>query len=43
MAEKRTKADKAQRQADQLENKARHPGPRKKKTSASALAKLPDR
>jgi hypothetical protein len=43
MAEKRTKADKAQRQADQLENQARHPGARKKKTSASALAKLPDR
>ena len=31
MAEKRTKADKAQRQADQLEKKARHPAPRKKR------------
>jgi hypothetical protein len=31
MAEKRTKADKAQRQADQLEKKAHHPGPKKKK------------
>ena len=26
MAEERTKADKAQRQADRLEKKARHPG-----------------
>ena len=32
MAQKRTKADKAQRQADQLEKKARHPMPQKKKT-----------
>jgi hypothetical protein len=32
MAEKRTKSDKAQRQADQLEKKARHPTPQKKKT-----------
>jgi hypothetical protein len=32
MAEKRTKADKAQRQADKLDKKARHPGPKKKKT-----------
>jgi hypothetical protein len=31
MAKKRTKADKALRQADQLEKKARHPGPGKKK------------
>jgi hypothetical protein len=31
MAEKRIKSDKAQRQADQLEKKARHPGPKKKK------------
>jgi hypothetical protein len=31
MAEKRTKADKAQRQADQLEKKARHPAPKKEK------------
>ena len=43
MAEKRTKADKAQRQADQLEKKARHPGPkRKKKASARTSAKLLD-
>jgi hypothetical protein len=32
MAQKRTKADKALRQADQLEKKARHPAPKKKKT-----------
>jgi hypothetical protein len=31
MSEKRTKADKAQRQADKLEKKARHPGAKKKK------------
>jgi hypothetical protein len=31
MSEKRTKTDKAQRQADQLEKKARHPGAKKKK------------
>ena len=31
MSEKRTKADKAQRQADQLEKKARHSAPKKKK------------
>ena len=31
MATKRTKADKAQRQADQLEKKARHPAAKKKK------------
>jgi hypothetical protein len=31
MAEKRTKADKAQRQSDQLEKKARHPAAKKKK------------
>jgi len=37
MAEKRTKADKAQRQADQLEKKARHPAPKKKKASAKPL------
>jgi hypothetical protein len=33
MAEKRTKSDKAQRQADQLEKKARHPAPKKKKAT----------
>jgi len=32
MAEKRSKADKAQRRADQLEKKARHPAPKKKKS-----------
>jgi hypothetical protein len=32
MSEKRTKADKEQRQADQLEKKARHPLAKKKKT-----------
>jgi hypothetical protein len=32
MAEKRTKSDKAQRRADQLERKARHAAPKKKKT-----------
>jgi hypothetical protein len=32
MAEKRTKSDKALRQADQLEKKARHPAPKQKKT-----------
>jgi hypothetical protein len=31
MSEKRTKSDKAQRQADRLEKKARHPGAKKKK------------
>jgi hypothetical protein len=31
MSEKRTKADKAQRQADQLDEKARHPAGKKKK------------
>jgi hypothetical protein len=31
MATKRTKADKAQRQADQLEKKARHPASKRKK------------
>jgi hypothetical protein len=36
MSEKRTKADKAQRQADQLEKKARHPAPKKKIKKASA-------
>jgi hypothetical protein len=35
MSEKRTKADKAQRQANQLEKKARHPAPKKKKAAAS--------
>jgi len=30
MAEKRTKRDKAQRRADQLEKKARHPAPKKR-------------
>jgi len=30
MSEKRSKADKAQRQADQLEKKARHPAAKKK-------------
>jgi hypothetical protein len=33
MSEKRTKADKSQRRADQLEKKARHPAAKKKKTS----------
>ena len=33
MAQKRTKADKALRQADQLEKKARHPAPKKKKAA----------
>jgi hypothetical protein len=32
MSEKRTKIDKAQRQADKLEKKARHPAAKKKKT-----------
>ena len=36
MAEKRTKADKAQRQADQLEKKARRPAPKKKPTRVDA-------
>jgi len=41
MAEKRTKADKAQRQADQLEKKARHPARnKKKKTPVRTSAKL---
>ncbi|MGC2193045.1 MAG: hypothetical protein WA628_00110 [Terriglobales bacterium] len=31
MAEKRTKVDKAQRQADKLDKKARHPAAKKKK------------
>jgi hypothetical protein len=31
MSEKRTEADKAQRQGDELEKKARHPGAKKKK------------
>jgi hypothetical protein len=31
MAKKRTKSDKAQRRADQLEKKARHPAPKKKR------------
>ena len=31
MSEKRTKADKAQRQADRIEKKARHPAAKKKK------------
>jgi len=31
MAEKRTRADKAQRQADRLEKKARHPQPQRPK------------
>jgi hypothetical protein len=31
MSEKRTKADKSQRRADQLDKKARHPAPKKKK------------
>jgi hypothetical protein len=38
MSEKRTKADKAQRQADQLEKKARHPAPRKKKASREGIS-----
>lgn len=36
MSEKRTKADKAQRQADQLEKKARHPAVKKKKKKKKA-------
>ena len=32
MATKRTKSDKAQRRADQLDRKARHPGAKRKKT-----------
>jgi len=39
MSEKRTKTDKAQRQADQLEKKARHPAAKKKKTPARISAK----
>ena len=39
MSEKRTKADKAQRQSDQLEKKARHPAPKKKK-KAPRIASL---
>jgi len=31
MAEKRTKADKAQRRTDQLDKKARHPAAKKRK------------
>jgi hypothetical protein len=42
MSEKRTKADKAQRQADQLEKKARHPAP-KKKTSRQDVNQAPAR
>ena len=38
MAEKRTKADKAQRQADQLEKKARHPAPKKKRKRSRGAA-----
>ena len=37
MSEKRTKADKAQRQADKLEKKARHPGAKKKKPSRKSI------
>jgi hypothetical protein len=39
MAEKRTKSDKAQRRADQLEKKARHPAPKKKKASREDFSK----
>jgi hypothetical protein len=39
MATKRTKADRAQRRADQLEKKARHPGAKKKKTKHGISAK----
>ena len=38
MSEKRTKADKAQRQADQLDKKARHPAGKKKKTPREDLS-----
>ena len=41
MAEKRTKADKAQRQADQLEKKARHPTPKKKASARTSAKPLP--
>jgi hypothetical protein len=41
MAEKRTKADKAQRQADQLEKKARHPAPKKKKKASARTSAKP--
>jgi hypothetical protein len=38
MAEKRTKSDKAQRQADQLEKKARHPAPKRKKATREGFS-----
>ena len=42
MAEKRTKADKALRQADQIEKRARHPAPeRKKKAPRKASGSKP--
>ena len=41
MAEKRTKSDKEQRQADQLEKKARHPAPKKRKRPARTSVSLP--
>jgi hypothetical protein len=39
MSEKRTKADKAQRQADKLEKKARHPQAKKRKRHVRISAK----
>jgi hypothetical protein len=41
MSEKRTKADKEQRQADQLEKKARHPHAKKKKTPREDFSPRP--
>jgi hypothetical protein len=43
MSEKRTKADKAQRQADQLEKKARHPGiqGRKRRKHPAKISAMP--
>jgi len=44
MSEKRTKADKEQRQADQLEKKARHPAAKKKKAPRGFQpSRCPDR
>jgi hypothetical protein len=37
MSEKRTKIDKAERQANKLEKKARHPAAKKKKTRRRAF------
>jgi hypothetical protein len=41
MSEKRTKADKALRQADQLEKKARHPGSKKRRRLVRTSTKPP--